>query len=78
MPLADKLHCAHVVRAELGDAGHRHLTWAHGELFERTVSPVTRRELCQGALSLLGPAPATVVPPVTDQGLAGVHSRGRR
>ena len=70
VPLADKLHCSYVVSAELGDAGHRHLTWAHGELFERTVSPVTRRELCQGGLSLLGPAPATVVPPVTDQELA--------
>jgi hypothetical protein len=70
VPLAAKLHCAYVVRAELGDADHRHLTWAHGELFERTVSPVTRRELCQGGLSLLGPAPATVVPPVTDQELA--------
>jgi hypothetical protein len=70
VPLAAKLHCAYVVSAELGDPGRGHLTWAHGELFERTVSPVTRRELCQGGLSLLGPAPATVVPPVTDQELA--------
>ena len=68
--LADKLHCVYVDRAELDDAGHRHPTWAHGELFERTVSPVTRRELCQGGLCLLGPAPATMVPPVSDQELA--------
>ena len=34
------------------------------------MSPVTRRELCQGGLSLLGPDPATVVPPVTDDELA--------
>ena len=67
--LADKLHCVYVDRAELDDAGHRHPTWAHGELFERTVSPVTRRELCQGGLCLLGPAPATMVPPVSDQEL---------
>lgn len=68
--LADKLHCAYVAGSDLDDAGRRHPTWAHGELFERTVSPVTRRELCQGGLSLHGPVPATVVPPVTDQELA--------
>jgi hypothetical protein len=68
--LADKLHCAYVAGSDLDDTAHRHPTWAHGELFERAVSPVTRRELCQGGLCLLGPAPATVVPPVTDQELA--------
>jgi hypothetical protein len=70
VPLAEKLHCSYVVRSELDDTRRNHLTWAHGELFERTVSPVTRRELCQGRLSLLGPDPATVVPPVTDDELA--------
>jgi hypothetical protein len=69
-PLAQKLHCSYVVAAEFADGGRSHLTWAHGELFERVVSPVTRRELCQGGLSLLGPAPASVVPPVTDDELA--------
>ena len=69
-PLAEKLHCSYVVRSELDDTDRSHLTWAHGELFERIVSPVTRRELCQGGLSLLGPDPATVVPPVTDDELA--------
>jgi hypothetical protein len=70
IPLAEKLHCAYVARSELGDTGHGHLTWAHGELFDRPVSPVSRRELWQGGLCLLGPAPATVVPPVTDRKLA--------
>ena len=70
VPLAEKLHCSYVVASELGDAGRSHLTWAHGELFERVVSPVTRRELRQGGLSLLGPAPAGAVPPVTDDELA--------
>jgi hypothetical protein len=69
-PLAEKLHCSYVVRSELGDTGRDHLTWAHGELFERQVSPVTRRELHLGGVALLGPAPAAVVPPVTDQELA--------
>lgn len=69
-PLADKLHCSYVVESELGGTDRDHLTWAHGELFERPVSPVTRRELCQGGLCLTdGPAPAAVVPLVTDEEL---------
>ena len=70
VPLAEKLHCTYVVRSELGNTGHDHLTWAHGELFDRPVSPVSRRELHQGGLCLFGPAPATMVPPITDQELA--------
>lgn len=70
LPLAGKLHCTYVVRAELADVSRVHLTWAHGELFERVVSPVSRRELHQGGLSLFGPAPAGIVPAVTDQELA--------
>jgi hypothetical protein len=65
-PLADKLHCAYVVQGELADFDRDHLVWAHGELFERPVSPVTRRELHQGGRCLAGLEPATVVPPVTD------------
>lgn len=70
VPLAEKLHCTYVARSEAGDPGRSHLTWAHSELFNRTVSPVSRRELHQGGLRLLGPAPSTVIPPVTDQELA--------
>jgi hypothetical protein len=70
VPLAGELHCAYLVSSELADAGQSHLTWAHGELMHRVVSPVSRRELCQAGLCLLGPAPATMVPAVTDQDLA--------
>jgi len=70
MPLAEKLHCSYVARAEAGDPGRSHLTWAHGELLRRVVSPVSRRELHQGGLALLGPAPAAVIPAVTDSELA--------
>ena len=69
VPLAQKLHCTYVARAEWTDISQQHLTWAHGELFARPVSPVSRRELHLGGLCLFGPAPATVVPPVTDQEL---------
>ena len=70
VPLARKLHCTYVARTEWADTGRDHLTWAHGELFARPVTPVSRRELHLGGLVLRGPAPATVVPPVTDQELA--------
>jgi hypothetical protein len=69
-PLAAELHCSYTVSGEQADPGRDHLTWAHGELYERPVSPVSRRELHQGGLCLLGPAPATAVPAVTDAELA--------
>jgi hypothetical protein len=69
-PLAAGLHCAYMVSGEQADPGQDHLTWAHQELYERPVSPVSRRELCQGGLCLLGPAPAAVIPAVTDAELA--------
>jgi hypothetical protein len=67
--LADKLHCSYVVRDQLADTGRRHVTWAMGELFERPVSPVSRRELRQGGLCLYGPEPAALVPAITNQEL---------
>ena len=70
-PLAGGLHCAYMADGELADPGQEHPTWAHGELYDRIVSPVTRRELTQGGLSLHGPAPVGLVPPVSDQELAG-------
>lgn len=69
VPLADNLHCAYMARAELADPNQVHPTWAHREMFDRIVSPVSRRELAQGGLSLHGPAPAGLVPPVSDQDL---------
>ncbi len=56
-PLAEGLHCSYLVNGEQDDASRPHLTWAFGELFERPVSPVTRRGCCQGGLTLVGPGP---------------------
>jgi hypothetical protein len=70
VPLAGGLHCAYMARAELADPGQAHPTWAHAEMFDRIVSPVSRRELTQGGLSLHGPPPAGLIPPVSDQELA--------
>jgi hypothetical protein len=73
-PLAAGLHCSYIVSGEQADPGRRHLTWAHQEMFERPVSPVSRRELHPGGLRLLGPAPATVLPAVSDAELAAYIS----
>jgi hypothetical protein len=62
VPLAQQLHCTYVARAEWAGPSRDHLAWAHGELFARPVTPVSRRELHLGGLVLRGPAPATVVP----------------
>jgi hypothetical protein len=77
-PLAAGLHCAYLTESERDDPDRSHLTWAHAELFERPVSPVSRRELHQGGLCLLGPAPALVLPAVTDAELAGYIRRDLR
>ena len=55
VPLARQLHCTYVARAEWDGPGRDHLTWAHGEMFARPVTPVSRRELHLGGLVLLGP-----------------------
>jgi hypothetical protein len=69
-PLAAGLHCTYVVSGEQADPSRSHLTWAHAELFERPVSPVSRRELLDGGICLVGPPPATVILAVTDAELA--------
>ena len=66
VPLAAKLHCSYLPSNRLSDPGCPHPTWAEGEWFERPVGPVSRRELHNGDLSLYGPPPTTLIPPITD------------
>lgn len=67
---ASKLHCGYPAVTELDDPAHCHLTWAHGELMRRPVTPVTRRELHDFGLVLYGRPPAGLLPPVADGQLA--------
>ncbi|MBY8879149.1 nucleotidyltransferase domain-containing protein [Actinacidiphila acidipaludis] len=69
-PQAAKLHCSYMVRGALTDTSTRHLTWAHRELTTRAVTPVSRRELRTGDLSLFGPPPSALLPDVGDAELA--------
>ncbi|MFF9351955.1 nucleotidyltransferase domain-containing protein [Streptomyces sp. NPDC014734] len=70
VPLASGLHCGYTVATEWDDPARSHLTWAHGEIMRRPVTPVTRRELHDFGLVLHGEPPAALLPPVTDRQLA--------
>lgn len=75
-PLSGLLHCTYLTAT--ADPGRRHLTWAHGELFKRPVSPVTRRELHTFGRVLYGRPPTGLLPPVTDRELADHVVRDQR
>ncbi|KUL25176.1 nucleotidyltransferase domain-containing protein [Streptomyces regalis] len=77
-PLAAQLHCTYLTPESAGDPGRRHLTWAHEELFTRTVTPVTRRELHAFGRVLYGQAPAALLPPVSDRELGDFVVRDQR
>ncbi|KQV14784.1 MULTISPECIES: nucleotidyltransferase domain-containing protein [unclassified Kitasatospora] len=63
-PAAAKLHCSYMVRSALSEAETRHFTWAQSMLLERPVTPVSRRELLDGGLTLYGPTPTELLPPL--------------
>ncbi|WP_043625111.1 nucleotidyltransferase domain-containing protein [Nonomuraea candida] len=66
LPLAERLHCSYLARQELDDLAAEHITWAHGHIFRRPVTAVTRRELHDKPRVLYGPPPAGLLPPVSD------------
>ena len=69
-PAAEKLHCSYMAATQLTDFEQIHFTWAHGKVFPRDVSPVTRRELLQAGRVFAGKPPRDVLPDVTDTELA--------
>ncbi|MET9832429.1 nucleotidyltransferase [Streptomyces sp. NPDC006385] len=77
-PLAARLHCTYLTPDTTADLGRRHLTWAHERLFERPVTPVTRRELHAFGRVLHGKAPAGLLPQVTDRELGEFVVRDQR
>ncbi|MEU8985486.1 nucleotidyltransferase [Streptomyces sp. NPDC048558] len=77
-PLAPLLHCTYLTPDTADDAARPHLTWAHQQLFKRTVTPVTRRELHAFGRVLHGKAPAGLLPPVPDRELCEFVVRDQR
>jgi hypothetical protein len=66
-----KLHCAYVPVAEIDDPDRTHVTWAHEQLFRRPLSRISRAELHRFGVTVYGPSPQALVPPVSDEELAG-------
>ena len=64
-PRAAKLHCVYVPVPEVDDVSAAHPTWAHGELYRRPLSGIARAELLEFGITVYGPAPAELVPPVS-------------
>ncbi|WP_077801344.1 nucleotidyltransferase domain-containing protein [Streptomyces sp. JHA26] len=77
-PLAGRLHCTYLSPDTAADPERRHLTWAHRQLFKRTVTPVTRRELHSFGRVLHGASPDLLLPPVPDAELAEYVVRNER
>ncbi|MER7718324.1 nucleotidyltransferase [Streptomyces flaveolus] len=77
-PLAGQLHCSYLSPDTAADPEQRHLTWAHRQLFKRTVTPVTRRELHSFGRVLYGESPDLLLPPVPDAELAEYVVRNER
>ncbi|MBQ0890901.1 nucleotidyltransferase domain-containing protein [Streptomyces sp. RM72] len=77
-PLAGLLHCTYLSPDTVADPDQRHLTWAHQQLFKRTVTPVTRRELHSFGRVLHGESPERLLPPVADPELSGFVVRDQR
>jgi hypothetical protein len=64
------LHCAYVPEGEIGEVARPHLAWAHERLFRRPFSGIARAELLHGGITLYGPAPAELIPPISRAALA--------
>ncbi|MCQ9131246.1 nucleotidyltransferase domain-containing protein [Streptomyces hilarionis] len=77
-PLAPLLHCSYLTPRGTAGPERRHLTWAHGELFRRPVTPVTRRELLDFGRVLHGEPPRALLPPVSDGALRDFVVRDQR
>ncbi|MGW8702503.1 nucleotidyltransferase [Streptomyces eurythermus] len=77
-PLAAKLHCSYLTPAALDDPDRPHLTWAHGRLLRRPVTPVTRRELHDFGRVQYGQPPGGLLPPVPEGQLRDFVVRDQR
>jgi hypothetical protein len=78
LPLSAKLHCSYLTPATLGDPDRPHLTWAHGHVMRRPVTPVTRRELHDFGRVLYGGSPAGLLPAVPERQLHDFVVRDQR
>jgi hypothetical protein len=60
---------------EVQDVEAKHLTWAHGKLLRREFIGIARAELLQAGITVLGPRPADVLPPMDTAALQAAARR---
>ena len=65
-----KLHCAYVPAGATADVAQKHVTWAHERMFRRPFSGISRTELHQFGVTVYGPGPGEVFPPLSSPALA--------
>ena len=65
-----KLHCAYVSLPDISDVSRKHVNWAHERMFRRPLSGISRAELHQFGVTVYGPPPAELVPPIGREELA--------
>ncbi|GIF25308.1 hypothetical protein BJ973_003587 [Actinoplanes tereljensis] len=65
-----KLHCAYVPIGDISDISLSHVNWAHEQMFRRPLSGIARGELHQFGVTVYGPPPGELVPPVSAAQLA--------
>ncbi|MFD4785536.1 nucleotidyltransferase [Streptomyces sp. NPDC058459] len=77
-PLAQKLHCSYLTPPTAADPERPQLTWAHGRIMRRPVTPVTRSELHEFGRVLHGEPPAALLPSVPDRELRAFVAADQR
>jgi hypothetical protein len=65
-----KLHCAYVPLSGISEISASHVNWAHERMLRRPLSGIVRGELHQFGVTVYGPPPAALVPPVSREQLA--------
>lgn len=68
-PLGPKLHCAYLPVGQVDDVAAEHPTWTTGAFWPMPLSGVARAELLRFGLTVTGPPPAALVPPVSEEAL---------
>jgi hypothetical protein len=68
-PPAARLHCIYVPHGEVADVKAAHVMWTHGQLAHRCLSGIARAELLRNGITVYGPPPAELLPPVDDAAL---------
>lgn len=68
-PLGKKLHCCYVAQNDAAETATAHPYWAYGQFHPRPLTGVARAELLDVGITVFGPPPRSVLPPITRDAL---------